>query len=61
MLDLDEPVTVTFNGTALPPRQATRTLAVLRRTLTNAVIPACVFSAEITAVAVSPSRRARSK
>jgi predicted esterase len=48
MLDLDQPVTVTFNGTALPPCSATRTLAVIRRTLHERGDPHLTFSAEIT-------------
>ena len=47
MLNLDEPVTVTINGKALPPRRASRTLAVLRRTLDERGDPGLVFSAEI--------------
>jgi hypothetical protein len=48
MLDLDQPVTVTFNGNTLPPRHALRTLAVIRRTLEERGDPHLVFSGEIT-------------
>lgn len=47
MLNLDEPVTVTFNGKALPPQRAMRRLAVIRRTMKERGDPGLVFSAEI--------------
>jgi hypothetical protein len=47
MLDLDQPVTVTFNGTELPPKKAIRNAGVIRRTLEERGDPASVFCAEI--------------
>ena len=47
LLNVDEPVTVTINGKALPPQRATRTLAVIRRTMEERGDPGLVFSAEI--------------
>ncbi len=47
LLNVDEPVTVTVNGKALPPQRATRTLAVIRRTMDERGDPGLVFSAEI--------------
>ena len=48
MLNLDEPVTVTFNGTVLPPKKVTRTVDVIRRTIDERGDPNSIFSAELT-------------
>jgi hypothetical protein len=48
MLDLDQPVTVTLNGTALPPKKVSRTVDVIRRTIEERGDPASIFDAEIT-------------
>jgi hypothetical protein len=47
MLDLDQPVTVTWNGKALEPRRVPRTLAVIRRTMEERGDPFLTFSGEI--------------
>jgi len=47
MLDLDQPVTVTWNGKTLEPRRVPRTLAVIRRTLEERGDPFLAFSGEI--------------
>ncbi len=47
MLDLEQPVTVTFNGKALPAAKVSRTAAVIRRTLTERGDLGLVFSAEV--------------
>jgi hypothetical protein len=47
MLDLDQPVTVTWNGKTLEPRRVSRTLAVIRRTMEQRGDPFLNFSAEI--------------
>ncbi len=49
MLDLDRPVTVTWNGRAMEPRRVPRTLAVIRRTLEERGDPFLTFSGEIVA------------
>lgn len=47
MLDMDQPVTITFNGTTLPPRKVTRTVAIMQRTLEERGDPDLVFRGEI--------------
>ncbi len=47
MLDMDQPVTVTWNGVVTEPRRVMRTLAVIRRTLQERGDPGLVFCGEI--------------
>lgn len=46
--DMDQPVTVTWNGKTLEPRRVDRTVAVIRRTLEERGDPFLTFSGEIT-------------
>jgi poly(3-hydroxybutyrate) depolymerase len=48
VLDMDQPVTVTWNGKTLEPRRVDRTIAVIRRTLEERGDPFLTFSAEMT-------------
>jgi predicted esterase len=47
MLDMDQPVTVTWNGKALEPRRVDRTVATIRRTMEERSDPFLTFSADI--------------
>ena len=47
LLDMDQTITVTWNGKALAPRRVDRTLAIIRRTLEERSDPGLVFSGEI--------------
>lgn len=48
LLNMDEPVSITINGSALEPKRAQRTAAVIQRTMEERGDPRLVFSGEIT-------------
>ncbi|MFP6601815.1 MAG: hypothetical protein VB862_04765, partial [Pirellulaceae bacterium] len=53
LVDLDQPITVSFNGKQLFHGNLTRTVAVIEKTLVERGDPASVFSAEITVLATT--------
>ncbi len=48
LLNMDETVNITFNGSALEPKRSRRTAAVIQRTMAERGDPRLVFSGEIT-------------